>query len=260
MTKDFDSKLKALKTKVEDDVKDVKSNLNSANRRVIRLEETTLATLKEEIGDETDFLTEKVKRLESKTQNYDQCTNERVGEDSKRRFIVRNLAERDNENVKGRVNNLISNGLKLDVRVDGAVRKESRTRSKPRIIVVTCKSESDKESIIKMKKDLRHSRRYADVFIEYDVPLHQRKLNKNFRDIVNTLGQDKLYFKGNRVLYTETYNRESERNDRDHYRPCQQDNDERYNRREQERYHQSPRRQSYSSSYHRHDYMYSCRD
>ena len=91
-----------------------------------------------------------------------------------RSIIIKHLDERENENVIDRVNSLIYNGLKLDkVEVESAVRKPTKSDTKPGIIIAVCKSTKDKESIMKRKRDLKRSRRYENVFIEHNIPPDQ---------------------------------------------------------------------------------------
>ena len=55
-----------------------------------------------------------------------------------------------------------------------------------------------------IKRELKNSSRYKNVFVENDIPPGQRKLNSNLRTIVNTIGRDRLHFRGSRILPTET--------------------------------------------------------
>ena len=122
----------------------------------------------------------------------------------KRSIIVKQLEERENENINDRVNSLIYNGLKLDnIKVESATRKPTKSDTKPGIIVAVCKSMKDKDNIMQRKRDLKRSRRYENVYIEHHMPPEQRHLNSNLRTIVNTIGSDRLWLKGARVLQAE---------------------------------------------------------
>ena len=166
---------------------------------VTRVEETTLQTFKEELGDEIDELNRRMKDLEEKVSNGRKEDND--GSEPERSIIIRHLDERENENVKDRVNSLISSGLKLDkIRVESAIRKQSKNENKPGIVVAVCKSLNDKNSIMQKKRELRKSRRYENAYIEHHMAPEQRRLNNNLRAIVNTIGSDRLFLKGSRVL------------------------------------------------------------
>lgn len=260
VAKDIDSKIKSAQAIIEKDIKNIKRNYESTEKKVAKLEETTLATMKEEIGDELDSLVNRVKNLESRTQDNASNTTVDSSEETRRRFIVRNLSERDNEDVKQRVNNVINDGLKLRITIETAVRKVNRINSKPGLIVATCKYTEDKDAIMKRKKDLKNSRRYENVFIENDIPPHQRKLNSNLRAIVNTLGQDKLYFKGSRVFTADDGNQTSDRRTVHdgfdaHDRRSYQFYDDRYQR-DRARHRDSSSRDDYFKSSYRRDYRY----
>ena len=205
VTKEFDSKMELMKNEMNDKMKNINKKLDNSSKTADKTEKTALATLKEEIGEDIDALADKIKGIEAKQQS-NSATVPSVEDDNeiKRRFIIRNLAERDNENIKQRVNNLVYDGMRLDIIVKKAIRKFNRTNSNPGIVIATCKTLKDKESVMNSKKELKRSRKYENAFIEYDIPLQQRKLNSNLRAIVNTIGHDKLYFRGSHVLRSES--------------------------------------------------------
>ena len=90
------------------------------------------------------------------------------------------------------------------------------------MIIATFYRYEDKEHMMKLKKNLKQSTRYRDVYIENDVPAHQRKLKSNLRTIVNTLGREKLRLRGSRIIraneHFDNENKEENRNtERHHY-------------------------------------------
>ena len=153
------------------------------------------------MGDEHDRL----KKLETTVGETCQDISVQNNQNERRRNIfIRNLDERENENVLRRVNNIVSDELKLrNISIESAIRKSNRNTSKPGLIIATCKTVQDKESIMNQKRELKSSNRYQNVFIEHDLPPGQRTLNSNLRAIVNTIGRDKRLFKGSRILPTE---------------------------------------------------------
>ena len=129
------------------------------------------------MGDELDDLDElhkKLNKLEttvSETRQSNSMQNDQA--DRKRNIVIRNLDE--HENVLLRANNVISEGLKLrNISFESATRKISRNNSKPGIIIATCKTDQDKESIMIVKRELKNSSRYQKVFVENDLPPGQR--------------------------------------------------------------------------------------
>lgn len=171
-------------------------NVNCINEKVKKLEERVLPTVQEHIGDELDSLTSRINEIDGKLQN-----NQNHSHNSTNSFIIRNLPERERENIVNEVNCLLKDGLKIrDIKIDSAERKENRGNDgKPGVIVAKCKAREDKQTIMKCKSKLKDSRRYERVFIEHDVPKQQRVFNSNMRAIINTLGRDKLQLKGARV-------------------------------------------------------------
>ena len=94
--------------------------------------------------------------------------------------MVRNLREREAEDIVDRVNNVIGY-LKVRAEVVAAVRKESKSSSKPGIVIATLRTKEEKEQIMRAKKDLRNSSRYKDVYIEHDIPSYHRKIRNNLK-------------------------------------------------------------------------------
>ncbi len=47
---------------------------------------------------------------------------------------------------------------------------------------------------------LRNCEQYKKVYIDEDRPYHLRQQEQNMRTVINTLGKDKLQFKGNKVI------------------------------------------------------------
>ena len=96
--------------------------------------------------------------------------------------VIRNLPERHEENIKSEVNGLIKDGLKLrDIAVESAERKPSAVDSRSGIVIAKLKNKEDKLAVMKNKSKLKDSRRYQNVFVEHDLPKHQRVLNANIR-------------------------------------------------------------------------------
>ena len=85
---------------MNDKMKNINEKLDNTAKSAGKTVKAALATLKEEIGDEIDALADKIKSIEAKQQS-NSTTVPSVEDDNeiKRRFIIRNLAERDNENI-----------------------------------------------------------------------------------------------------------------------------------------------------------------
>ena len=115
------------------------------------------------------------------------------------------------------VNCLIKDGLKIrGITVESAIRKSNNSgESKPGIIIAKFKSKDEMSTVMKSKNKLKDSRRYSKVFLEHDLPRHQRMLNANIRTIVKTLGRQELEFDGTRVKVKDSYSDRGQREQSD---------------------------------------------
>ena len=70
------------------------------------------------------------------------------------------------ENTVNKVNLLLKEGLKLNIKVLSAERKESKFPQRPGLIIINCKNYDDKQLILKSKAKLSDSTNYEKVYIE----------------------------------------------------------------------------------------------
>lgn len=70
------------------------------------------------------------------------------------------MEERENENIRDRVNNIIDYLNVKEVKIEAAERKINSYNSKPGVVLVSFYTYDDKEKVMKKKKDLRGSSRY----------------------------------------------------------------------------------------------------
>ena len=218
---DTKEKLKKLEKDMRKDMDKMKRNIDKTETEVKRLSETDIPTIQERLGDEIDSITERVAVLERNKTETCRHNDKETLDDRKRRIVIRNLTERENENVKDRVNNIIEYLKVKDISVETAERKPNNYNSKPGVIIATFYRYEDKEHVMRLKKNLKYSTRYRDVYIENDVPAHQRKLKSNLRTIVNTLGREKLRLRGSRIIRADEHfeyeSREENRNIERHH-------------------------------------------
>ena len=198
---------------------------NQVLRKLTGVVNTAVSTLKEELGEEIDDLSKRVKKLEEREEHgqermiVDGASDQMSGSinTTNMNMIVRNLPERENENTMAEVKCLIKDGLKIrDITVESAIRKSNNSgESKPGIVIAKFKSKDEKSTVMKSKNKLKDSRRYSKVFLEHDLPRHQRMLNANIRTIVKTLGRQELEFDGTRVKVKDSYSNRGEREQSD---------------------------------------------
>lgn len=104
---DTKDKLKAFEKEIKKDIDKLKQNIVRTETGVKRVSQTIIPTVQEKIGDEIDSLTERIAQLEKKNRDNNSHDQMDQTEYRKRRVVIRNLNERDNENIKDRVNNII---------------------------------------------------------------------------------------------------------------------------------------------------------
>lgn len=199
VNKKIEEKMSKLSNDLHEKSKKMQDKVNRVSDNLKRIEERTLPTVNETLGDEIDALRSRVNMIDTNLRKSPDLNNS--DRNSQTNFIIRNLNERDREDITSEVNRLLKDGLKLrDIEIESAERKVNRANNgKAGIVLVKCKSREDKQIIMRSKSKLKDNRRYENVYIEHDLPKQQRVFNSNMRTIVNTLGRDKLQIRGSRI-------------------------------------------------------------
>ena len=150
-----DSKVKQLQTQVEDKTKNIAEEVTKIARHMTRLEKNIIPSENENLWDEIDDPTSRVKDLERKyNSKYCNDANEAI------RIIIRNLPERINEDLRKRISNLIKHGHMLsDIAIVSAERKISNSQHKQGATIVTLKEEVDRKKIMANKSALKNPKR-----------------------------------------------------------------------------------------------------
>lgn len=147
---DTKEKLKKLEKDIRRDMDKMKRNMDRTETEVKRLSQTDLPTVQERLGDEIDSITERVAALERKKTEACKHDDKEKLDDRKRRIVIRNLKERENENVKDQVINIIDYLKVRDVSVEAAERKVNNYNSKPGVIIATFYTCEDKEQVMQL--------------------------------------------------------------------------------------------------------------
>ena len=184
----------------------IDKRVNSESKKLKKEMESQLSSLRTDMCDDIAEINAKLNSLSDNFQSNQ--SNGQPGPDGQfqnmeKNIIIRNLPYTVNEDLRGKVNGLFRDGLKLaEVIVDCVERKESRVESVPGVVVVTLGSKEDKRNILRMKTSLNKNYRFKRVFIHPDLPKRERQLAANFRKVVNAVQNSdvKLFVKGSRVL------------------------------------------------------------
>ena len=152
---EFNQRMEGLSKKVETRIKKmmdteidrkVRSEINKESEKthkmiqknekdIKRLEQTVLATVKEDVGDEINSLIDRVKSIECSIKQENMASSDESLR--KRRIILKNLDERENENPKQRVENILNYLELTSIHVVNAERKNSKNMAKPGIVIAT---------------------------------------------------------------------------------------------------------------------------
>lgn len=158
----IDEKFKGLKKDIDGDVSKLNRQIKETEKDLTRVKETLMPTMQERLGDELDELRNKVVHTQKDLQDIDTARDSnkhdngyRGSEENRyRNIIVRYLPEREDENVRNRVNDIIQDSLKLKgISVITAERKTTKHPSKPGVILATMDSYESKQSVMKYKID-----------------------------------------------------------------------------------------------------------
>ncbi|VDI69043.1 Hypothetical predicted protein [Mytilus galloprovincialis] len=92
-----------------------------------------------------------------------------------------------NENLKLKVAALFTEGLKIARIGTFNVERKINKSGRDGVVVVSCKSRDDRESILSAKNKLKVSRQYSNIYIHPDMTLQQRIESENMRVLAKTL-------------------------------------------------------------------------
>ena len=166
----IDDKVKGIRKDIDGELSKVKKQVKDAEKDIINVKETLMPTINERIGDELDELRATVKQIQKDVQEKKGSRTEDVietkDETRDRNIIIRNFPERENEDVKSRVKNMIRDCLKLrNITVLSAERLASKNNLNPGIVKATLDSQESKQLVMKHKNRLKDSSRYRNSFI-----------------------------------------------------------------------------------------------
>ena len=152
-----------------------------------------IADVKQELDAKLLVLETRVAALESKPAPM-------ATDDRSLNFLIYDMAESDDENTLVKVNELVSTQLLLpDVKVVETDRKPKPDGKDNGVIVVKCSDIEDKKKILEAKSRLNGLEHFKHIRIYHDKPQWQRQHEANVRLLVRSMGNHKLYVKGNRI-------------------------------------------------------------
>ncbi|MES9880788.1 MAG: hypothetical protein ABW185_07895 [Sedimenticola sp.] len=150
--------------------------------------------LRGDISDDLKCLQEQIDEIPRQTIVNREC------DDKSLNFCIRNHDQRENENVSAIVTDLLKEGLNLrGMKFKKAVRK-GRVDNKPGIIIVTCETVDDKNSIMQKKTQLRNSRRYERVYLHVDQSIETRVNSNNMKILLSALRIPGVRLRGSRLI------------------------------------------------------------
>jgi uncharacterized protein YoxC len=162
-----------------------------------KIKEETKKAVKE-VKDEFD---NDLKELQSQINDIANRTEELTSYDNRALNIcVRNHPQRENEDVKQLVYDLIHEGLRMqNIEIKSAERK-SRSDNKPGVIIFKCSDREDHDRILKEKSKLKDIMKYEKVYLCADEPVEVRINNSNLKCLISSIGLKGLKFRGSRLV------------------------------------------------------------
>ena len=76
--------------------------------------------------------------------------------------------------------------------MEKAVRKDSKVKDKPGVIIATLENIEQRSEILKNKNKLKDSTKHKNIYIQADVCYEQRIASQNLRTILKELGKDNV--------------------------------------------------------------------
>ena len=182
----IDSLISDIKTSFSKEVSDVKSELKSDLHRL----ESDVDVLKASYAD-----TVKKTDLPTISRHLSPPT------DLENNFVVMNLPFSENELVKEKVEDMLSQDLGLpDIRIADAKRIPTRSKKYPGVVVATCTNLEEKSNIMANKYKLKRSRRYPNVYINNDKSRADRRAEKNLKTLVRVMADDSITVRNGLVV------------------------------------------------------------
>ena len=139
--------------------------------------------IKVEINKDMSVLKTKVDKLETNCQHI--IDKGDIQDNRACNFLVKNVPEDSRESVENskvlinKLECLMKDGLKLNkVKITKAIRQKSDGK-RPGVIIVSVGGVDHKKEVVKAKRQLKHNRKYSDVFIENDNSYEQRLYEAN---------------------------------------------------------------------------------
>ena len=195
LEKNMDHKIESLisdiKTTFSKEVNDVKSELKADLHR-LENEMDVLKVSYAEVVRKTD--------LPDIAHNLSQPANT-----LEKNFVIMNLPFSENEIVKEKVDDMLSQDLGLpNIKISDAKRIPTRSKKFPGIVVATCNDTEQKSSVMANKNKLARSSRYSNVFINNDKSKADRKAERNLKTLVRAMADDSLTVRNGMVVNKNT--------------------------------------------------------
>ena len=177
---------------------DMKNEQRDLKKEQLKRESEFMANIEYRLDSVYDRLDEKISKLDSEMQ--DMAVKDIARVNKEKNIVLHNLPE--GRNLLNQVHSLIRDGLRLNITVMKAERKQSSNDRKPGLVIVTCKSVEDKWRVMGAKRNLKHSQNFGSVGVDCDKSKDQRDYEASIRAIVNAIGDEKLQLRGQRVINT----------------------------------------------------------
>jgi hypothetical protein len=201
MTLLMDNRWQEVVSKMSDMNNEIKgtfcTQIDNLEQKLTRTIQSELDNIKANFQDEIDNLTQRIVSLENvppPAQTFAKAATPQS--DTPRNIVLRNVPESAGGNVIDKVKAVITKGCKVrNVNVEKAVRKDSKVKDRPGVIIATLENIEQRSEILKNKNKLKDSTKHKNIYIQADVCYEQRIASQNLGTILKELGKDNVLVK-----------------------------------------------------------------
>ena len=171
------SSIGSMRTELNGRIDKLEEGLVEKVKKVVKEE---VASVKTELDTQIASLSSELERVKGQ---LEKC--QAKGDSLKLNVVISGIKQTPQENIVDKVNRIIKEGVKSEVVVKSATRKESRKEGKEGVVIATFSCEEDKQTVMDNKAKLARSEQYKHISIFHDRPYEQRVQRSNMKILID---------------------------------------------------------------------------